>query len=100
MIAESLPSAASALTCRRRYSAFPHRPRHCRQQLGEVAADLTLDADRHDRPGEVLAVEPLRNAVEGVFQRDPDPGLDEHALELTRDRLLSFPRDRVHGLGK
>src|SRR3954447_1119241 len=38
--------------------ALAQRVGHRRQQLGEVPADVPLDADRHDHPGEVLAGEP------------------------------------------
>ena len=52
----SRPSAVSVATSRRRRSRWIMVSATVMQQLGEVAADLTLDADGHDGPGEVRAV--------------------------------------------
>src|SRR4051794_24812168 len=46
-----------------------HRVRHGVEQLGQVATDLALDADRHDRPHEVDTGHPLRRFFERVLDR-------------------------------
>jgi hypothetical protein len=51
--------------------ALGHGVRDGHEQLGEVAADLTLDADRHDRPREVVAVHAFGHGVERLLQERP-----------------------------
>ena len=63
---------------------------HVEQQLGQVAADLALDPDRHHDPLEVRLSIRVRDALERVFQGDTEPALDDDALELAR-RSGSLP---------
>ena len=71
---------------------------HLQQQLGQVAADLALDADRHHDPLPVAALHPLGDPFERVLQRDAETGLDDDALELARDGLVALAHDRVDRL--
>ena len=73
--------------------ALAHRGGHRVEQLGEVAADLALDLDGHDDPLEVLAVEPLGDALEGVLEGDARAG-SRPAPGGTRRRSARRPRGR------
>ena len=57
------------MTWRRRYSRSRSVVGDGEQQLGQVAADLALDADRHHDPLEVAALHPLGDALQGVLER-------------------------------
>jgi len=65
------------------------------QELGQVAADLSLDPDGHDDPLEVLAVHPVGDAVERVLDLDPEPLLDHRPAEFTADDRVAFLHDGV-----
>src|SRR3954454_3314185 len=78
--------------------ALAHGGRHRVQQLGEVASDLALDVDGHHDPVEVLALEPVGDALEGGLERQPETGLDEHLAELAGDRLGGLADDGVDRL--
>ena len=72
--------------------------RHGEQQLGQVAADLALDPDRHHDPPEVAALHPLGDALQGVLDGHAEPALDHDPPELAGDRLGALADDRVDGL--
>src|SRR6266567_1347980 len=54
------------------------------QHLGQVAADVALNTNRHHRPAQVNGVHPLGDAAERVLQVGADPGLRERTGELAR----------------
>src|SRR4051812_16669344 len=68
------------------------------EELGEVAADVPLDADGHDHPREVLAGQPAPDAFQGVLDRHPEPALDQRPVELHRHRRLALADDGVQRL--
>ena len=75
--------------------ALRHRLGDRHQQLGEVAADLALDADGHDGPGEVGAVHALGDGVERLLERTAETGLGDDPAQLAAHRLGDLLR---HGL--
>ena len=74
----------------------PHELGQREEQVGQLAADRLLDADGLDHPGQVLDVEPLRHALQGVDQRVTQGGLGHHPLELLRQRRLALLDHRLH----
>src|SRR6478735_3741337 len=70
------------------------------EQLGQVSTDLPLDVDRHHDPVEVLALEPVGDALERRLERQTEAGLDEDLAELAGDRLGALADDGVDGLGQ
>ena len=78
--------------------ALDHGLGHGEQQLGEVAADLTLDADGHDGPGEVRAGHALGDAVEGLLERAAEAGLGDDPAQLQAHRLGDLLGHRLHAL--
>ena len=78
--------------------ALDHGLGHGEQQLGEVAADLALDADGHDGPGEVRAGHALGDAVERLLERTAEAGLGDDPAQLEAHRLGDLLGDRLHAL--
>src|SRR4051794_17017762 len=78
--------------------ALAHRGRDRVQQLGQVSTDLPLDVDGHHDPVEVLALEPVGDALERGLEREAESGLDEDLAELTGDRLGALTDDGVDRL--
>ena len=68
------------------------------QRLGQVAADLALDADRHRGPAHVVAVHALGHVLEGVRHVGTDPGLGQGPRELLGARLGGVARHGVERL--
>jgi len=66
--------------------------------LGEVPADLALDADGHPGPAHVGGVHPVGQVVQAVFDVGADPGLGQGPGELLGRGLGGVPGDRVQGL--
>ena len=69
------------------------------EELGQVAADLPLDADGHDGPGEVGAVHALGDAVERLLERAAEAGLGDDPAQLLAHRLgdlLGHGLDALH----
>ncbi len=58
------------------------------QHLGEVATDLTLDLDRHDRPLEVLRLGPLDDALQ-----------ESVTVRPSRASTMARPNSRAVGIG-
>ena len=59
------------------------------------SAHLPLHGDRREHEGEVLGADALGHALERDFERPPEPGFGEDALELSGRRLARVGR---HGL--
>src|SRR4051794_8093253 len=62
--------------------AFAERGRNRREDLGEVAADLSLDPDGHDDPLEVDAAHARADPLQRILDRHAEAGLDEGPVEL------------------
>ncbi len=68
------------------------------QDLGQVAADLTVDGDGLAHPDEVLAGHPLGRLVQGLGERSTDARLINDPAELSGGRFLGLLGDRLQGL--
>src|SRR5581483_1782452 len=68
-------------------AALHHRLGHRLEELGQVPADLPLDADGQHRPVEVAALHADGDVAEGVLQRPAEPGLGQHPAQLPGHRL-------------
>ena len=97
---ENRPSAVSDLISRRSRSRCGHGVGHGVEQLGQVATDLALDADGHDRPHQVDAGHALGRVLERVLDGPAEARLGEHPLELAAGRLGRLVGDRLEALGE
>ncbi len=100
MYAESRPSADSVETSRRSDSRSRSVFDVVCQGVGEVAADVSLDADRHDGPRHGDAVHAIGYVLEGVGDVGADPRLCQGTRELLRCRLGRVAGHRIERLGK
>ena len=78
--------------------ALGHRLGDGDEELGQVAADLPLDADRHDGPGEVAGLHPGGDAVERLLEGTAEAGLGDDPAQLPAHRLGDLLRHRLHAL--
>src|SRR5579883_685789 len=63
-----------------------------RQRLGEIAAGLALDRQRHDQKVELVGLNRARDAPQGLLDRNAELDLVLGALEHAADRLLDVAR--------
>src|SRR6266508_3500088 len=77
---------------------LPHGVHSGLQHLGQVAADLALDPDRHHQPLQVLAAGTFGHLVQRRFHLDAEQGLRQRPAELAGDRLTALAYQDVERL--
>jgi hypothetical protein len=86
-MAEKRLSAVRLRTSRRNSARSLNRRGNSVEDLGQVAADISLDGDGRDCPAKVVTVEPLGHAASASSSGQPEPVLRLGPSELALGRL-------------
>src|SRR5690348_6177492 len=70
------------------------------ERVGEVAAHLALDANRHDGPVHRRALHAVRHSLEGIRDVGTDARLCQGSAELLASRFGGIPGHCVESLRK